>query len=172
VNATLGPEDGPPVLRFERRLAHPVEKVWKAITDAAELTHWFPQDLDGSFTPGAKLRFVFRGEPPVLEGKVIEDFTGEVLELDPPRVLAYTWGGDILRWTLTPDGEGCLLVFTDTLDDRGKAARDGAGWHVCLDALEARLAGSAPPPGDRWKELYERYTQSFGPEAATASLPG
>lgn len=172
VNATLDTVDDRTVLRFERRLAHPVEKVWKAITDPGELTHWFPQDLKGSFAPGAKLRFAFRGEPPVLDGKVIEDFTGEVLEMDPPRVLAYTWSGDVLRWTLTPDGDGCLLVFTDTFDERGKAARDGAGWHVCLDAMEARLDDTAPPPGDRWQELYDRYTYSFGPEAATASLPG
>jgi uncharacterized protein YndB with AHSA1/START domain len=133
--------NGRPTLRFERRLAHPPEKVWKALTDPAELGHWFPQDLEGSFTPGGTLRFVFRGTPPTLGGKVITDFTGEVLEIDPPRVLAYTWGEDTLRWSLTPDGDGCLLVFTDTLAERGKAARDGAGWHVCLDALLAQLGG-------------------------------
>jgi uncharacterized protein YndB with AHSA1/START domain len=171
VTATLDTVNGRPTLRFERRLAHPVEKVWKAITDPAELTHWFPQDVEGTFTPGGKLRFVFRGDPPVLDGKVIEDFKGEVLELDPPRVIAYSWAGDILRWTLTPDGDGCLLVFTDTIDDRGKAARDGAGWHVCLEALDSLLAGTPPPADDRWKEIYENYVQHFGPEAATASMP-
>lgn len=172
MKATLDTVNGQPTLRFERRLPHRPEKVWRAITDPAELAHWFPQDLEGTFAPGATLRFVFRGEPPVLDGKIIEDFTGEVLEIDPPRVLAYSWGGDILRWTLTPDGDGCLLTFTDTLGDLGKAARDGAGWHVCLDALEAQLAGTAAPAGDRWKGLYENYQQSFGPEAATASMPG
>jgi uncharacterized protein YndB with AHSA1/START domain len=172
VNAILDTANGQPTLRFERRLAHPVEKVWMAITDPAELTHWFPQDLDGSFAPGARLRFVFRGEPPTLGGEVIEDFKGEVLEIDPPRMVAYSWGEDILRWTLTPDGDGCLLVFTDTIGELGKAARDGAGWHVCLDALGARLDGSPPAPQDGWQELYEGYAQSFGPAAATAPLPG
>jgi uncharacterized protein YndB with AHSA1/START domain len=171
VNASLDIVDGRPTLRFERRLAHSPEKVWKAITDPAELTGWFPQDVEGTLAPGAKLRFVFRGEPPVLDGKVIEGFGGEVLEIDPPRLIAYRWGEDILRWALTPDGDGCLLVFTDTVADRGKAARDGASWHVCLDVLEARLGGTAAPPGDRWKELYEGYQQDFGPEAATAPLP-
>jgi uncharacterized protein YndB with AHSA1/START domain len=172
VNATLETANDRPVLRFERHLAHSPEKVWKAITDPAELTHWFPQDLEGAFAPGARLRFVFRGEPPALDGKVIEDFKGEVLEIDPPRLIAYAWGEDILRWTLTPDGDGCLLVFTDTLADRGKAARDGAGWHVCLDGLGARLDGTSGPGGDRWTELYEGYRADFGPQAATASLPG
>jgi uncharacterized protein YndB with AHSA1/START domain len=172
VTATLDTVDGRPTLRFERRLRHAPEKVWRAITDPAELTHWFPQDLDGSFAPGASLRFVFRGEPPVLDGEVIEDFRGEVLEIDPPRTLAYTWGDDVLRWTITPDGDGCLLTLTDTLAERGKAARDGAGWAVCLEGLQARLDGTAGPAGDRWKELYENYQRAFGPEAASAALPG
>ena len=179
MNATLGTAGRQPTLRFERRLPHPVEKVWRALTDPAELAHWFPQDVDGSFTPGEKMRFRFRGELPELGGEVVDHFEGEVLEVDPPRLLAYTWGGDVLRWTLTPDGDGCLLVFTDTISDLGKAARDGAGWHVCLDALEARLTGGAVPaadgsvpPGDRWKDLYAEYRESFGPEAATAPLPG
>lgn len=172
MNATLETMGGRPTLRFERRLTHPVEKVWRAITDPAELTHWFPQDLVGTFGPGEKLRFAFRGEAPVLDGKPIPDFTGEVLEIDPPRVLAYTWGEDILRFTLTPDGDGCLLVFTDTMADRGKSARDGAGWHVCLLALDARLDGTPTPSGNRWKEFYDAYAESFGPEGASAPLPG
>src|SRR5439155_20424380 len=36
VNGTLWTEQGRQVLRFERRLAHPVEKVWRAITEPAE----------------------------------------------------------------------------------------------------------------------------------------
>jgi uncharacterized protein YndB with AHSA1/START domain len=171
LNATLETVDGRPTLRFERRLAHPAEKVWKAITDPAELTHWFPQDLVGTFAPGERLRFTFRGELPVLDGETIPDFTGEVLEIDPPRLLAYTWGEDVLRFSLTPDGDGCLLVFTDTLADRGKSARDGAGWHVCLLALDARLDGLAAPADSPWKEFYDSYADSFGPDAATAPLP-
>ena len=29
-------------LTFERRLAHSVERVWRAVTEPAELAHWFP----------------------------------------------------------------------------------------------------------------------------------
>jgi uncharacterized protein YndB with AHSA1/START domain len=170
--ATLKTVGGLSTLRFERRLAHSPEKVWRALTDPAELTHWFPQDLAGTFGPGEKLSFVFRGEPPVLNGEVLREFSGEVLEFDPPRVLAYTWAGDTLRFTLAPDGAGCLLVFTDTFAEHGKAARDGAGWHVCLQALHARLDGAAAPAGNRWKEHYDRYAEAFGPGAASAPLPG
>lgn len=34
--------DGRPALRFERDLAHPVDAVWRAVTDPVELAHWFP----------------------------------------------------------------------------------------------------------------------------------
>jgi uncharacterized protein YndB with AHSA1/START domain len=171
-DATLETTGSQTTLRYERHLAHPPEKVWRALTDPAELSHWFPQDLEGTFAPGARLRFQFRGEPPVLGGKVIDHFTGEVLEIDPPRLLAYSWSGDVLRWTLTPDGDGCLLVFTDTFAEHGKAARDGAGWSVCLEALDAHLDGKPRPEGNRWREFYDRYAGRFGPDAASAPLPG
>jgi uncharacterized protein YndB with AHSA1/START domain len=29
-------------LTFERRLSHSVERVWRAVTEPAELAHWFP----------------------------------------------------------------------------------------------------------------------------------
>jgi uncharacterized protein YndB with AHSA1/START domain len=161
---------GRPTLRFERRLKHPIEKVWRALTEPAELEHWFPQRVEGDFVPGGKLRFPFR-EAVILDGETIPDFDGEVLDIDPPRLLSYTWAGDVLRYELIPDGDGCLLVFTDTFTEHGKAARDGAGWHVCLDGLEASLDGGAPPAADRWRGLYENYSDVFGPEASTAPIP-
>ncbi|HEX8073920.1 MAG TPA: SRPBCC domain-containing protein [Thermoleophilaceae bacterium] len=81
MNGTLETIDGRPALRFERRLPHSVERVWRAITEPEELKAWFP----------------------------------------------------------------------DTIVELGKAARDGAGWHVCLDQLEHQLDGTSPPwsPSDR-----------------------
>ena len=34
--------NGEPELRFERRLRHPIERVWAALTDPRELAAWFP----------------------------------------------------------------------------------------------------------------------------------
>jgi hypothetical protein len=99
---------------------------------------------------------------------------GEVIEFDPPRVLAHSWGDDQLRWELEPHADGCLLVLTHTFDDRFKAARDAAGWHLCLDALSAKLEGEPQaeqigviPPA--WPALNRAYEQRFGilPEQAT-----
>ena len=33
--------DNRPALRFERRLAHPIDKVWRAVTEPDELGRWF-----------------------------------------------------------------------------------------------------------------------------------
>lgn len=164
MTGTLHTEAGRFVLRFERRIAHPPEKVWRALTDPAELSHWFPQTVEADLRPGGKMRFVSsRGGA--------SSFDGEVIEFDPPRVFAYLWGTDLLRWELQPDRDGCLLVFTDTIEEQGKAARDGAGWHVCLEMLGARLDGSAPPPADRWEQVHPGYVDRFGPQAATIGPP-
>lgn len=48
-------DDGRPVLRFTRRLDHPVDRVWRAVTTPDELAAWFlaPMDLT---RPGAPFR--------------------------------------------------------------------------------------------------------------------
>ena len=38
-------------LTFERRLAHSVERVWRAVTEPAELAHWFPSAMSGDLRP-------------------------------------------------------------------------------------------------------------------------
>ena len=45
------------VLRYERRLAHPPERVWRALTDDAELADWFPTTMEGERQKGAALRY-------------------------------------------------------------------------------------------------------------------
>jgi uncharacterized protein YndB with AHSA1/START domain len=73
---------------------------------------------------------------------------GEVTEYDPPHVLAYTWGEDLLRFELQRCGEGgCRLVLLHTFDDRFKAARYAAGSHLCLDSLAASLDGTETARG-------------------------
>ena len=34
-------------LSFERRLAHSVERVWRAVSEPGELAHWFPSAMSG-----------------------------------------------------------------------------------------------------------------------------
>ena len=44
-------------VRFERRLAHSPERVWRAVTEPDELAAWFPDTIEGEFAPGAEVRF-------------------------------------------------------------------------------------------------------------------
>jgi uncharacterized protein YndB with AHSA1/START domain len=168
MDGTLHTENGLFVLRFERRLAHPPEEVWDALTNPAALRHWFPQDMVADLRPGGKITFTHRG------GEVYENlpsFDGEVQVYDPPHLFVYRWGTDLLRWELRADGAGCVLTFTDTFAEQGKAARDGAGWHVCLEALDAWLDGTEPVPAGRWQHVHPGYVASFGPAAATVGPP-
>jgi uncharacterized protein YndB with AHSA1/START domain len=60
-------EDGPE-LRLERRLFHPVDRLWRALTDAAELAQWFPGEYE-----------VVKSEPPRL---LVARWHGETLRFD------------------------------------------------------------------------------------------
>jgi uncharacterized protein YndB with AHSA1/START domain len=154
------------LLCFRRRLAHPPEKVWRALVEPEHLAGWFPTTIDGERVAGARLRFRHRDDlaPP---------FDGEMLAFEPPSLLELRWGGDVLRFELEADGDGTLLVFTDTLEELGKAARDGAGWHECLERLAYELAGQAAPWGsaDRWRQVHPEYVDRLGPEAAAIGPP-
>jgi len=160
-----------PALRFERRLSHPVEVVWQAITRSDELEQWFPSRVEvDDLRPGAEITFRFESMP--LEGAPTT-ISGRVTDFDPPRLFAFYWGEDHLRFELepAPGGDACTLRLTVLLDGREKAARDGAGWHVCLDRLEAGLAGRAEASGGPdWRGLYEEYQRRGLP--AGAPIPG
>jgi uncharacterized protein YndB with AHSA1/START domain len=154
-------------LRFTRRLPHPPAKVWRALTEPEHLAHWFPDTIVvEEWTPGAPLRF---GHEAGSGGS----FDGEVLTVDEERALEFRWGTDILRFELAPDGDGTLLTLVDSFDELGKAARDAAGWHVCLDQLEHHLAGDGPDASmsDQWRSVHATYVDQFGPEAATIGPP-
>lgn len=160
MDATLETIGGNPVLRFERRLAHPVTKVWKAVSDPAEMRHWFPAALETELKVGAPIRFVFPEDAP------LETTDGEILELDPPKVFAFRWNRDMLRIELVPDGDGCLLYFSQTLGGgaigRLGAGRNAAGWDHCLGTLAARLDGREGEPFTDWLPAMEHYLDRFG----------
>jgi uncharacterized protein YndB with AHSA1/START domain len=156
-------------LRFTRELAQPAEKVWRAVTEPAHLDAWFPQRVVGEWRVGAPLKFEARdGEHPA--------FHGEVLICEPPSLLEFRWGPDVIRFEIVPNAEpatGCTFRLSDVFGELGKAARDGAGWHTCLDFLEHHLAGTAAPwtSGERWRQVHPGYVERLGPAAATLGPP-
>lgn len=164
--ATLRTIDGQPTLRFERRLRHSPAKVWRAISDPAEMSHWFPAAVETELRPGAPMRFTFPETAPVGG-----EWEGEVLEVDPPKVYMFRWHLDVLRLELIPDGDGCLLVFTQTVGGgpvgRLGAGRTAAGWDDCLDQLVAQVDGGPAAERSDWLTPMSGYIAEFGLDEGT-----
>ncbi|WP_424533150.1 SRPBCC family protein [Sphaerisporangium viridialbum] len=151
MNETLSTAEGRSVLRMERRLAHPPEKVWRALTEPAQLAKWFPSSVRLELRVGGRIEFDF---PP--------DSPGVITALDPPRVFAFTWDRDVLHWEIRPIAEGSLLILTQTFDDRYGAPSFAAGWHTCVAALDGALSGAGrPTETSGMDELLEDYTKAF-----------
>jgi uncharacterized protein YndB with AHSA1/START domain len=70
-----------PTLRFERTLAHPIDAVWRAITELDQLEHWFPSTITGRVRPGERLAFEFKDHD-------IPQMHGQVTEYEEPRRLS------------------------------------------------------------------------------------
>ena len=68
--------DGRPAVRFERTYPHPVDRVWRAVSDPAELPRWFPSRVEYEPRVGSTMRF--SGDPHA------EDVVGTLLAWDPP----------------------------------------------------------------------------------------
>ena len=161
-------DDGRPAVRFSRTYDHPIERVWQFVTDAEELAHWFPSRAEIDPRPGGTINF--SGDPNMPES------TGRVLALDEPRHLSFEWGGDELHFDLEAlDAKRTRFTLTNVLQAADTAARNGAGWEVCLAALDVKAqgerfegphAGAAAP----WKDFYEGYIEAGVPSGAP--VPG
>jgi uncharacterized protein YndB with AHSA1/START domain len=154
------------ILRYRRRVAHSQDTVWRALTEDGHLAAWFPTTVEGERVAGAPLHFSFRES----EG---EPFDGEMLAFEPPSLMELRWADDVLRFELEPDGSGCVLRLSVTFAEHGKAARDAAGWHVCLERLAAECDGTdvAWRPPERWRVVHRAYVERLGPEASSIGPP-
>ena len=152
-------------LRFTRTLAHPPEKVWRAITEPEHLRAWFPAVVEFDLRPGAKLGFGSTLEQQRRYGIPADQISyGEVTAVDPPHLLEYTWGDEILRWELHPEGDnGCRLVFTNIVDTDNVSPDLAAGWHAGLEIVAAQLDGRAIDWSmwERAEQLRDDYARSF-----------
>ena len=150
--------DGKSVLRFERRLAHPIERVWAAITDPGELIRWWGS-AQVELEPGGRFAMAWLNVDD--EGNRAE-MEATVTALDPPRLLELS--GDIhgvLRFELDRRrGRRRCSPSRSTLDLPDEyRTKVLAGWHYHLDALAAALEGRETDlvelPG--WEENHTAY---------------
>lgn len=146
------------VLSFERRLPYPIETVWSAITDPAHRNKWM-----GTTTIDAREGGVIEmdptGPPAPPEHKRM---TGRIRVWDPPHVFEHEWNqriieSSVVRYELSPDGDGTLLRFTHRGLGVGNARGFRPGTHAYFDRLEAYLAGDEMP---NWQERYNEVAQA------------
>jgi uncharacterized protein YndB with AHSA1/START domain len=147
------------VLVLTRVYDAPVEQVWRAWTDAAELGRWYMAGGDhvihfaeADVRVGGLYRIGF-GPP----GKMPYVETGRYTEIVPLKRLAFeeavTLGetdaasalihAELIEIDFTELGDGrTQIVLTDTGPD---SWRSGEGWLPCFDSLERHLARVETP---------------------------
>jgi len=132
----------------ERTLAHPPAKIWKALTTSALIERWL---MKNDFQPRLGHRFNFHATP--IPGMWNGTTDCEVLEIDEPNRLAYSWNASgeeaadglksVVTWTLTPVGGGTQVRMEHSgfrpQDEGGRQAM-GGGWPRIVEGL-GRVAG-------------------------------
>jgi uncharacterized protein YndB with AHSA1/START domain len=144
--ATISPDQDAIVCEID--ILAPPERVFKAITDAKEVRRRTPQltvyEMD--VRVGGRWRLEMPMPKPY-HGVEIVRHDGEILELDAPRLLVYTWnanfhknpqGKSVVRWELTPTRSGTHVKVTHSgLRPEPQAAKDYAGgWPGVLDEIK------------------------------------
>ena len=147
-----------------RQLRPSPEKVWRALTDPAQLREWAPFDAEGNLSlAGSTVKLNTVGTPtPIISHTTIR-------RADEPKVLEYNWGDGNLRWELEEFGGGTRLTLWHNIDRRF-ISMGAAGWHICLDVLDQALGGT--PLGrivgpevmkfEGWQRLNADYARQFG----------
>jgi uncharacterized protein YndB with AHSA1/START domain len=168
MSESLSSVDGRTVLRMERELAHPPEKVWRALTDPAELAHWYPALVEAELRLDGAISFRFEDEDSI--GQELDN-TGVIRAYEPPRLLEFTWGSEVQRWEVEPTRSGCVLRLTSTYDDRPGSASYTSGWILCLDALDQSLGGNSIPR-ESYQVLHEHFVKVYGLDAGQKRADG
>jgi uncharacterized protein YndB with AHSA1/START domain len=138
-------------LRLERSYSVPVEKVWKAISDNAEMKQWYFDIAE--FRAEVGFEFSFMGGS---EGGIQYKHLCRVVDAVPLKKLAYTWvyegyaGSSTVVFELFAEGESSTRVVVthvglDTFpkDNPDLAEKNFlAGWTAILgELLEKYLVG-------------------------------
>jgi uncharacterized protein YndB with AHSA1/START domain len=152
------------MVRFERTLPGPIERVWDFLTSSEHLGKWL---VAGTIEPRVG------GAVNLGEGHI----RGVVTQWQPPRRLTYTWNvfspgetvsaypESYLTLELEPRGEHLLLILTHRpilLPEF--EGRTMMGWHTFLTRLMALAEGREAEPQ---AELMERHRVLYGVEKFT-----
>jgi uncharacterized protein YndB with AHSA1/START domain len=128
-------------------IAAPMERVFAAICDEEVVRRRAPylELFEMDLRVGGKWRLELKMPKPH-HGVSVVKHDGEILEVDPPRLLVYTWFANfhsdpkhrsIVRWELTPKKSGTRVKVTHSgLASEPAACKDYAGgWPGVLEEI-------------------------------------
>jgi uncharacterized protein YndB with AHSA1/START domain len=123
----------------EREIAHPPEKLWRALTQPHLIEEWL---MKNDFKPVVDHRFTFSADWGAVEC--------QVMVVEPNKTLSYTWGAfgleSVVTWTLTPSNAGTHLRmeqsgFRADQQQAYQGAKGGwPGFFAALEEVVARIA--------------------------------
>ncbi|HXY13937.1 MAG TPA: SRPBCC domain-containing protein [Terriglobales bacterium] len=137
----------------EIEIAAPAERVFRALIDPKQVMQWWTSDecqiesFDFEPRRGGSWRYDTKQTKMDINGVSKFHCEGEVLEFEPPRVLAYTWIANwhdqqqqrtVVRWELVPSGGRTKVKVTHSgLSNLPAARKDYAsGWRGVIETLK------------------------------------
>ncbi|MCU9614741.1 SRPBCC family protein [Caldibacillus lycopersici] len=138
---------------FERQFQAPIEEVWSWLTVNEKLSQWFSELHIDQLRDGGLITFDMGNG--AFEEMVITDYQKQ-------EVLEFTWADDLVRFELTEEAYGCKLIFIEKIKTITEhTAKDLAGWHVCLDVIEALISEKMFDRNSAWEKWYIEYTNAL-----------
>ncbi|WP_435923100.1 SRPBCC family protein [Paenibacillus sp. DYY-L-2] len=126
-------------LNMDFQFTTSVEKLWSALTDSNKLAKWI---ADNDFKPVVGHRFQFRHQPNEYWDGIVDS---EVLIVDEPTLLSFTWAVGDERHTVTLTvqdlGDGKVNLRLEQTGITNEQGLVGAkyGWMAWIDKLEKVL---------------------------------
>ena len=152
----LGTSPEQATVRLERMLPGPIERVWAYLTEPDKRATWFAGGaMDLRVGGKADLHFdhsnISPEKTPDEYKSKRSDWPETITRIEPPRLLAYTFGAagpeSEVTFELETRGKGVLLVITHRrLADRKTMIGVASGWDAHVGILEDRLNGVEPRP--------------------------
>jgi uncharacterized protein YndB with AHSA1/START domain len=153
-------------LTIQRILPGPIERVWRYLTESDLRRKWMASG-EMELKQGAPFKLTWHNDeltnPP---GKRPDGFGPEhamdsqIIAVEPPHKLVFTWRAGEVSVELEPHDDKVLLTLVHRrISDRKNTVMIGAGWHMHLDILAARIAGEGDPVPfwDGWQRLRDEY---------------
>jgi uncharacterized protein YndB with AHSA1/START domain len=124
--------DGSCEVRYTRYYRAAPDEVWAALTQADSLARWLAPPGEVALRRGGPFELQLEGET----------MKGRVRAVEPSRLLELDWAaGDeepsIVRFELSPDGGGTVLVLDHRRIDARVGMRYMARWGTHLERLDA-----------------------------------